>query len=109
VPYTLSPFYTYLQLDLHEYRGGPKRFLLKRRRNAETGVKIVDELPRRMFDEFPSAIREAIGLMIDGGMLIDRCCCLRSGISVVRVEAADGYSVGTLIAYEVQTAIDTFH
>jgi hypothetical protein len=78
------------------------------KRNAETGAKIVDELPRRMFEEFPSAIREAIGLMIDGGMLIDRCYCLRSGISVVRVEAADGYSVGTLIAYELQTAIDTF-
>jgi hypothetical protein len=31
-----------------------------------------------------------------------------SGISVVRIEAADGYSVRTLIAYEVQTAIDTF-
>jgi len=42
-------------------------------------------------------------------MLIDRCCCLRSGISVVRIEAADGYSVRTLIAYEVQTAIDPFH
>ena len=65
-------------------------------------------LPQRMFDEFSSAIRETIGLMIDGGMLIDRCCCLRSGISVVRIEAADGYSVLTLIAYEVQTAIDTF-
>jgi hypothetical protein len=51
-----------------------------------------------MFDEFPSAIREAIGLMIDGGMLIDRYCCLRSGISVVRIEAPDGYSVRTLIA-----------
>jgi hypothetical protein len=62
-----------------------------------------------MFDEFFSAIRETIGLMIDGGMLIDRCCCcLRSGISVVRIEAADGYSVLTLIAYEMQNAIDTF-
>ena len=64
-------------------------------------------LPQRMVDEFSSAIRETIGLMIDGGMLIDRCCCLRSGISVVRIKAADGYSVLTLIAYEVQTAIDT--
>jgi len=64
--------------------------------------------PQRMVDEFSSAIHETIGLMIDGGMLIDRCCCLRSGISVVRIEAADGYSVLTLIAYEVQTAIDTF-
>ena len=107
--FTLSPFYTYLQLDLHEYRDGPRRFpVLKRRRNAATGVEIVDELRCRMFDEFPSAIREAIGLMIDGGMLIDRCCCLRSGISVVRIEAADGYSVRTLIAYEVQTPIGTF-
>jgi hypothetical protein len=61
-----------------------------------------------MFREFPSAIREAIGLMIDGGVLIDRCCCLRSGISVVRIKATDGYSVWTLIAYEVHTAVDTF-
>ena len=61
-----------------------------------------------MFDGFPSAIREAVGLVIDRGMLINRCCCLRSGISVVRIEAAHGYSVRTLIAYEVQTAIDTF-
>jgi hypothetical protein len=97
--FTLSPFSTYLQLDLHEYRDGPRRFpVLKRRRNAATGVEIVDELRCRMFDEFPSAIREAIGLMIDGGMLIDRYCCLRSGISVVRIEAPDGYSVRTLIA-----------
>jgi len=63
--FTLSPFYTYLRLDLHEYRGGPKRFpVLKRRWNAETGVEIVDELPRRLFDEFLSAIREAIGLRL---------------------------------------------
>jgi hypothetical protein len=60
-----------------------------------------------MFDEFPSAIRKAIGLMIDGGMLIDRCRCLRSGISVIGIEATDGYPVRTLITYEVHTAIDT--
>jgi hypothetical protein len=60
-----------------------------------------------MFDEFPSAVRIAIGLMIDGGMLIDRSCCLRSGISLVRIKATDGYSVRTLIAFEVHTAIDT--
>jgi hypothetical protein len=29
--FTLSPFYTYLQLDLHEYRGEPKRFLILKR------------------------------------------------------------------------------
>jgi hypothetical protein len=61
-----------------------------------------------MFREFASAICKAVGLMIDGGMLIDRCCCLRSGISLVWIEATDGYFVRTLITYEVHTAVDTF-
>jgi hypothetical protein len=60
-----------------------------------------------MFDEFSPAIREAIGLMIGCGVLIDRCCRLHSGVAVLLIEAADGYFVWALIAYEVQTAIDT--
>jgi hypothetical protein len=45
--------------------------------------------------------------MIDGSILIDRYCCLRSDISVVRIKATDDYSVGTPIAHEGHTAIDT--
>jgi hypothetical protein len=76
--------------------------------NARIPIKIVDELPDWMFDEFSSAIREAIGLMIGRGVLIDRCCRLHSGVAVLLIEAADGYVVWALIAYEAQTAIDTF-
>jgi hypothetical protein len=61
-----------------------------------------------MLDEFSSAIREAIGPMIGCGVLIDRCCRLHSGVAVLRIEAADGYFVGALIACEVHDAIDMF-
>jgi hypothetical protein len=46
--------------------------------------------------------------MIGCGMLIDRCCRLRSGVAVLLIEGADGYFVGALIACEVQDAIDMF-
>jgi len=81
--------------------------VLKRSQDAQSRVKIVDELPHPMFGEFPFAIRKAIKAMIDGGIMIDRCCCLRSDISLVRIKATDDYSVQTLIAHEVHTAIET--
>jgi hypothetical protein len=46
--------------------------------------------------------------MIGCGVLIYYCCRLRSDVAVLRIEAADRYFVEALIAYEVQTSVDTF-
>jgi len=46
--------------------------------------------------------------MMGCGVLIDRCCRLHSGVAVLLIEAADSHFVWALIAYEVQTTIDTF-
>ena len=49
-----------------------------------------------------------MGRMIGCGGLIYCRRRKRSDVAVLRIEAADRYFVEALIAYEVQTAVDTF-
>ena len=57
---------------------------------------------------FRSTIRESTCRMIGCGGLIYCRRRKRSAVAVLRIEAADRYFVEALIAYEVQTAVDTF-
>jgi hypothetical protein len=65
-------------------------------------LAISQDLPRRVFDKLPSAVCEAACLMAGRSALVSRRCCLRSCITILLIDSADGYLVRALDPYEVQ-------